>query len=167
MYKQGARRRLYWPLALVGLLALALVVGLSQRPVQRAVHGASTARAGPAVEITTSGGEQVSVQVEVADTPESRAQGLMYRETLAEDRGMLFIFEQDVDSPFWMANTLLPLSIAFIDAGGTIVDIKDMQPLDTTLVYSKAPYRFALEVNQGCFAVWGVAPGDRVVMRNN
>jgi uncharacterized membrane protein (UPF0127 family) len=158
---------LLWPLAVVGLLALALVVGLAQRPGQRAVREASTASAGPAVEISTRGGQRVSVQVEVADTAEARAQGLMYRETLAEDRGMLFIFEQDVDSPFWMANTLLPLSIAFVDARGTIVDIKDMQPLDTTLVYAKAPYRFALEVNQGCFAVWGVAPGDRVVMRNN
>ncbi|MER3404798.1 MAG: hypothetical protein C4289_06230 [Chloroflexota bacterium] len=120
---------------------------------------------GPYVQITTAHGAQVIVYVEIADTPELRALGLMNREALAEDHGMLFVFEQDVQVPFWMKDTLIPLSIAFIAADGTIVDIKDMQPLDLSLVYSQAPYRYALEVNQGFFAAHGIGIGDTAMVR--
>jgi uncharacterized membrane protein (UPF0127 family) len=148
--------------ALAGLVALALLVAQA-RAEENAGGEAPETR--PTVQIATAAGESVTVFVEVADTVELRSQGLMLRQEMAADAGMLFVFEQDVQVPFWMRNTLLPLSIAFIDASGTIVDIRDMQPLDETLIYSRAPYRYTLEVNQGFFAAHGIAPGDRVELR--
>jgi uncharacterized membrane protein (UPF0127 family) len=145
----------------VVVLALAVAAPRLQRHQRAAGAGAD----GAVVEITTAGGERIVIQVEIADTPELRARGLMHREALAEDHGMLFIFEQDVQVPFWMKDTLIPLSIAFIAADGTIVDIKDMQPLDLTLVYAQAPYRYALEVNQGFFAARGIVVGDKAAVR--
>src|SRR5215203_7432784 len=86
----------------------------------------------------------------------------MVREALAEDAGMLFIFDQEQPLSFWMKDTLIPLSIAYIDGSGTIVDIQDMQPLDETLHPSATPARYALEVNQGFFGERGVTVGDTV-----
>ena len=80
---------------------------------------------------------------------------------------MLFVFEEDVDFGFWMKNTLIPLSIAFADAGGEIVRILDMEPCEAdpcTAYEPEATYRTALEVNQGAFADWGVAEGDRLTL---
>lgn len=109
----------------------------------------------------------VSIDVEIADSDEERQVGLMNRESLPEDAGMLFVFEGDVEFGFWMKNTLIPLSIAFADAGGEIVRILDMEPCeaDPCTVYKPgATYRTALEVNQGAFADWGVAEGDRLTL---
>ncbi len=100
--------------------------------------------------------------VEVAVTEEERALGLMYREFLPENSGMLFIFEDEDYLSFWMKNTMIPLSIAFIDSDGVIVDIQDMEPYTTTPHISKKPARYALEVNQGWFKKHGVKVGDRV-----
>ena len=79
--------------------------------------------------IVNSSGERVPVRVEIADTPEERQTGLMGRSALAENAGMLFVFDQEQILSFWMKDTLIPLSIAYIDAEGRIVDIQDMQPL--------------------------------------
>ena len=109
----------------------------------------------------------VSVDVEIADSDEERQVGLMNRESLPEDAGMLFVFEEDVDFGFWMKNTLIPLSIAFADADGEIVRILDMEPCEAdpcTVYEPEATYRTALEVNQGAFADWGVAEGDRLTL---
>lgn len=109
----------------------------------------------------------VSIDVEIADSDEERQVGLMNRESLPEDAGMLFVFEEDVDFGFWMKNTLIPLSIAFADAGGEIVRILDMEPCEAdpcTVYRPEATYRTALEVNQGAFADWGVAEGDRLTL---
>jgi hypothetical protein len=114
--------------------------------------------------ITNSRGEQVNMTVEIADTPQTRQLGLMFRSSMPADAGMLFDFGEDTDGGFWMQNTILPLSIAFIAAGGKIVDIKDMQPLDTTTVGSSGPYRYALEANQGFFRAHNIAPGDQVTL---
>ena len=100
--------------------------------------------------------------VEMAVTPEQRREGLMYRDRLGEREGMLFVFEQEEMLSFWMRNTPLPLSIAFIDARGVIVHITDMVPFSEVPVSSQFPARFALEVNQGAFARAGVAVGDLV-----
>jgi len=100
--------------------------------------------------------------VEVAVTEEERALGLMYREFLPENGGMLFIFEDEDYLSFWMKNTMIPLSIAFINSDGVIVDIQDMEPYTTTPHVSKKPAQFALEVNQGWFKKHGVKVGDRV-----
>ncbi len=111
--------------------------------------------------IINSAGERVVVRTEIADTPDEQTQGLMGRTELAEDAGMLFVFNREQQAPFTMKNTLIPLSIAFIDAGGRIVDILDMQPLDETTRYSSAePYRYALEVNQGFFEARGIQVGN-------
>jgi uncharacterized membrane protein (UPF0127 family) len=91
----------------------------------------------------------MALTVEIADTPDERARGLMYREALDADSGMLFVWPADTGSGFWMKDTLIPLSIAFIDSGGVIVDIQDMEPLDETLHRSPEPYRWAVEANQG------------------
>lgn len=121
---------------------------------------------GPVVLIETASGE-FEVPVEVADTPEEREVGLMNRESLPADAGMIFLFEEDTASGFWMKNTLIPLSIAFADADGTIVSILDMEPCeaDPCEIYDPGvPYRSALEVNQGAFADWGVQEGDRLTL---
>jgi uncharacterized protein len=111
--------------------------------------------------IINSAGERVVVRVEIADTRAEQTRGLMERTELAEDAGMLFVFNRGQQAPFTMKNTLIPLSIAFIDAGGRIVDILDMQPLDETTRYSSAePYRYALEVNQGFFEARGIEVGN-------
>ncbi len=115
------------------------------------------------LEISNALGEVVPVRVEVADTDTEKRRGLMERTELAEDAGILFVFGGEQQVPFTMRNTQLPLSIAFINAQGIIVDILDMQPLDETTPYaSAAPYQYALEVNQGFFAQRGIEVGNLV-----
>lgn len=109
----------------------------------------------------------VMVDAEKAETPEQRAFGLMFRESLGEDEGMVFLFFEEQQGGFYMKNTLIPLSIAFFDGEGTIVDIFDMDPCeaDPCRVYTPdAPYEGALEVDQGAFEEWGVQEGDRVTV---
>jgi uncharacterized protein len=121
---------------------------------------------GSAVVIETADGE-VEVPVEVADSPEEREVGLMNRESLPADAGMIFLFDEDTASAFWMKDTLIPLSIAFADAEGTIVSILDMEPCEAdpcTLYDPGVTYRSALEVNQGAFDDWGVQVGDRLTL---
>ena len=115
------------------------------------------------VTIHASSGEEVRLRAEIADNAFEIARGLMYRTALAEDRGMLFIFEGEQTPSFWMKNTLIPLSIAFMDSEGRIVDIQDMKPLDDDppSYVSAKPARYALEVNQGFFEERGVEVGDR------
>lgn len=103
-----------------------------------------------------------SVYAEVASTDASRAQGLMFRENLPQNRGMLFVFDAPNGSCFWMKNTPLPLSIAFISANGTILNIENMQPHSTQSHCPVAPMQYALEVNQGWFQERGIRPGSRV-----
>ena len=123
---------------------------------------------GPLVRIETAGGEVV-VPVEIADSPEERQVGLMNRESLPEDAGMIFLFEEDGSGGFWMKDTLIPLSIAFVAADGTIARILDMDPCeaDPCEVYEPGVfYRSALEVNQGAFSRWGVQEGDRLTLES-
>lgn len=107
-----------------------------------------------------------SVEVELALRPEEQAKGLMYREALAEMRGMLFSFPQDRILRFYMKNTLVPLTIAYLDKTGTIRELHDMQALDERTVASEWPLRFALEMNQGWFARYGVRIGERVTFKD-
>ena len=124
---------------------------------------------GPVVLIETAGGDEVVVAVEVADSAEERQVGLMGRESLPDDAGMIFLFDEDTSGGFWMKDTLIPLSIAFADADGTIVSVLDMEPCeaDPCEIYDPGvPYRSALEVNQGAFSRWGVAEGDRLTLES-
>jgi uncharacterized membrane protein (UPF0127 family) len=116
----------------------------------------------PTLNIINSEGERVEVEVEIADTNSERARGLMERTQLAENAGMLFTFEQEQTPGFYMRDSLIPLSIAFIDEEGRIVDIQDMQPLDETHHYPAEPAKYALEANQGFFAEHGVEVGNTV-----
>ena len=116
----------------------------------------------PVLTIVNSSGERVPVQVEIADTPEERQTGLMGRSALAEEAGMLFAFDQEQILVFWMKDTLIPLSIAYIDAEGRIVDIQNMQPLDETSHPSAEPAQYALEVNHDFFEGRGIMVGDMV-----
>lgn len=108
-------------------------------------------------------GKQVPVTVEVADTDQSRAQGLMFREHVADGTGMLFVFDHDQVLTFWMKDTLVPLSIAYISSDGKIIDILDMEAQSLKPVVSSRSVRYALEVPQGYFARVGIREGDRVI----
>lgn len=105
-----------------------------------------------------------TVKTEVAATEQSRNFGLMYRTNLGTDNGMLFVFEQVSQPCFWMKNTPLPLSIAFIDAFGHITDLIDMQPLTLDSHCPSKAIKYALEVNQGWFENNNIKIGDRVCM---
>ena len=105
---------------------------------------------------------EASLEVEVADTPESRSRGLMFREELPRHRGMLFVFEESRTRSFWMKNTTIPLSIAYIRDDWVVLEIYDMEPESLEAVESRNPVRYALEVNRGLFEELGVEPGDRV-----
>lgn len=112
----------------------------------------------------------VLVNVEIAETPEQQAQGLMFRTNLDADCGMLFIFFEEHSGGFYMKNTLIPLSIAFMDVEGKIVKIIDMDPCeaDPCEIYDPGvPYFAALEVNQGSFDEWQVSEGDTVEVVQN
>lgn len=100
--------------------------------------------------------------VEIAADDDSRARGLMFRDSLEPRHGMLFVFEDDQQRSFWMRDTSIPLSIAYIRRDGTITEIYDMQPYSLEPVDSVAPVRYALEINQGEFRELGIRPGDRV-----
>jgi uncharacterized membrane protein (UPF0127 family) len=105
----------------------------------------------------------VPLTAEIADTPQASENGLMFRDSLPADRGMLFIFEQPRKASFWMRNTKIPLSIAYIDSAGKILEIKSMNPLDETIVPSSSDQvAYALEANRGWFAQHGISTGANV-----
>jgi len=101
------------------------------------------------------------VEAEVAETMQQQMIGLMQRRTMAPHEGMLFVYEDPQIHCFWMRNTLLPLSIAFLDDEGRIVNIEDMQPQTDDSHCAAKPVRFALEMNQGWFGQRGLKPGSR------
>jgi uncharacterized membrane protein (UPF0127 family) len=100
-----------------------------------------------------------NIHAEVAQTPEQRQIGLMNRKSMAGNDGMLFVFEQQAGHCFWMKNTLIPLSIAFVADDGTIVNVADMQPQSEASHCPEKPVRYALEMNQGWFAKRGFKAG--------
>ena len=102
------------------------------------------------------------IQAEVAGTPEQRQIGLMHRKEMPANDGMLFVFEQPAQQCFWMKNTLIPLSIAFLAEDGSVVNIEDMKPQSLDSHCSSKPVRFALEMTQGWFAQRGIKPGFRI-----
>ena len=102
------------------------------------------------------------IQAEIAQTPAQREIGLMNRSSMPAQAGMLFIFERPGTQCFWMKNTLLPLTIAFLRDDGSIVNTADMQPQSLQAHCSKEPVRLALEMNQGWFERKGMKPGDRL-----
>jgi uncharacterized membrane protein (UPF0127 family) len=102
------------------------------------------------------------IHAEVANTFDSRMTGLMHRKALGAGNGMLFVFPNVSVQCMWMRNTFVPLSVAFIDEGGVILNIADMKPQTEDSHCSVAPVRYALEMNQGWFAGKGIKPGAKI-----
>jgi uncharacterized protein len=102
------------------------------------------------------------IDAQVALTPDQRQTGLMFRKEMPQHEGMLFVFEQPSIQCFWMKNTLLPLTAAFVADDGTIVNLADMKPLVTDSHCSTKPVRYVLEMNQGWFAKKGIKPGAKL-----
>ena len=113
----------------------------------------------PMIELTASFHR---IEAEVAADNPSRMQGLMHRKSMAPNRGMLFVFPQPGSYCMWMRNTFLPLSVAFLDDRGTILNIEDMRPQTEDNHCARSPARFALEMNRGWFAERGIRPGQRI-----
>ncbi len=102
------------------------------------------------------------IDAQLATTPQQRQTGLMYRKDMAAHEGMLFVFEEAQTQCFWMKNTLLPLTAAFVDDDGTVVNLADMQPQTTDSHCSDKPVRFVLEMNQGWFAKKKIGKGYKL-----
>ncbi len=137
----------------IGLLCLAAAVG-----------NASHAQNAPQMDlqrIRLSAGMHL-IDAQVAASPEQRATGLMFRQDMPQSEGMLFVFEQASVQCFWMKNTLLPLSAAFVADDGRIVNLADMKPHSTDSHCSTHPVRYVLEMNQGWFGKKGIKPGFRL-----
>jgi uncharacterized membrane protein (UPF0127 family) len=103
-----------------------------------------------------------SIRAQLAITPMQRQIGLMHRREMPSHEGMLFVFDEPSQQCFWMRNTLIPLSIAFLADDGTVVNLADMKPQSDDSHCSAKPVRFVLEMNQGWFAKRGVKPGTRI-----
>jgi uncharacterized protein len=124
------------------------------------------ARGGPVAVVHRADATTVSVDLEVASTPEAMERGLMYRTSLPESSGMLFVFPEDADHSFWMKNTLIPLDMVFIARDGQIVGIHPgAVPLSTASISVGAPSALVLEVNGGWTARHGIRAGDRLEFR--
>lgn len=126
----------------------------------------STAAAQPAPQrhlqrVTLSAGMHL-IDAQAAVTPEQRQTGLMWRKDMPHHEGMLFVFEQAATQCFWMKNTLLPLTAAFVADDGTIVNLADMKPQTTDSHCSKQPVRYVLEMNQGWFAKKNIKAGFKL-----
>jgi hypothetical protein len=102
------------------------------------------------------------IEAEVAANDQNRQVGLMNRRIMPPQRGMLFVFSRENTHCMWMRNTFIPLSVAFMDADGVIINIEDMQPQTESNHCARKPARFALEMNQGWFAQRGIKPGTRL-----
>jgi uncharacterized membrane protein (UPF0127 family) len=108
-------------------------------------------------------GKKIYIKAEIADTDETRSRGLMFRERMDADRGMLFVFEKSRTRSFWMKNTCIPLDIAYINENGIINEIYTMKPLDYSITYNSIkPAMFALEVNAGWFKKNNISAGSKI-----
>jgi uncharacterized membrane protein (UPF0127 family) len=155
------------PTATGALTATGTLTATGARPAQ-AAQVAAPAKFDRGILYIYQGNRKVTLQVEIARTTEARSQGLMFRKSLPEDAGMLFMFDEDGRWGFWMKNTFIPLSIGYIDSRWRLLEIKDMAVAPDPAagpfeIYEPGqPYRYALEVNQGFFQRKGITPGARL-----
>ena len=119
----------------------------------------NVAAQGPSLPIIELKAGMYRIEAELADTPAARQTGLMYRTFMPTNTGMLFVFPEKAIHCFWMRNTKLPLTIAFIDDDGKIVNLSDMEPETQNNHCPRGPVRFALEMNQKWFAQRAIGPG--------
>jgi uncharacterized membrane protein (UPF0127 family) len=101
------------------------------------------------------------VHAEVADSMSTRMEGLMYRKSMPQGAGMVFVFDENATQCMWMKNTLIPLAVAFIDEAGTIINIAEMQPQSEQTHCATRPARYALEMNKGWFSQRGIKAGAK------
>ena len=141
------------------MLFLSLTLGLSS---QHAAYAQPT-KAQPMLPTTRLTAGMHVITAELATTPATQETGLMFRKELASNHGMLFVYAKAGPLCFWMMNTLVPLSIAFMRDDGTIVNIADMQPMTVNSHCSAEPVRFALEMEQGWFAKRGITSGKQIL----
>lgn len=146
----------------LAVLSLVLGLGLLGAGPTATPPAAAQGQAQPTLPMVTLQAGIHLVKAEVADDERKRAIGLMFRESLAPNHGMLFVFREKAGHCFWMRNTLIPLSIAFLDDDGTIVNIEDMAPRSEDSHCPKRPVRFALEMELGWFAKRGLAAGAKL-----
>jgi uncharacterized protein len=145
------RRRLLW----LSVLLAGVWAGSAAAPLQSFATASLTI-------VGASGSHRFTV--ELAETPAQMEQGLMFRQSLAPDAGMLFDFRQPTMATMWMHNTLIPLDMLFVDAKGTIVNIEQRAvPESDAIISAAAPVRAVIELNGGTAARLGIAPGDRVL----
>ncbi len=137
-------------IAEVGSVLLAIGAGVAAMP------------AAAEMPIAELGAGMYRIEAEVASTFEDRQRGLMYRRTMPQQHGMVFVFTEEARHCMWMKNTLLPLSVAFLDGSGRVVNIEDMQPQTENNHCATAPARYALEMNIGWFRERGIKPGDSI-----
>lgn len=123
---------------------------------------AASAQQGPKFPVIPLTAGMHVIKAEVATTDAERQQGLMLREKMAPNEGMLFVFPAPAEVCMWMKNTLLPLSVAFIDGNGKIINIEDMKPQTTDSHCGKKLVRYALEMNQGWFRQKNIKPGHAI-----
>lgn len=143
--------RRFDPFAVLAVLALAAgLLAPAAAPAQAPPRTAQVRIAGHAL------------KVEVAADDAQRAKGLMHREKMGRNEGMLFVFDEPAYHSMWMKNTLIPLSVAFVDADGVILNIRDMQPQTLDTHMSAGPALYAIETNKGWFAERGIKAGARV-----
>jgi uncharacterized protein len=113
--------------------------------------------------VALSVGNAYRIEAEVAHTPEARAQGLMFRKVLKDNQGMLFVYPNADMHAMWMKNTLIALSVAFIDADGVIINIEEMQPMTLDTHATKHPASYSLEMNGGWFKKRRIVPGAKIL----
>ena len=106
--------------------------------------------------------EDIVLEVEIASTETSRNLGLMFRKSIPRNKGMIFVFPDEDHRSFWMKNTLIPLSIAFADSSGRILNIENLYPGDLVSKHSAGPSKYAIEVNQGDFFKNKILPGSMI-----
>lgn len=135
-----------FPVLLIAVTVLVLITACKSQSLEK-------------IEISINGSR---ITAEVAGTDQERAAGLMFRKSMKADHGMLFVYDHDEKLSFWMKNTSIPLSIAFISKDGTIREIADMTPFSVKTIESMHSVRYALEVNQGTFEKLGIQAGDKV-----
>jgi uncharacterized membrane protein (UPF0127 family) len=148
------------PYIILWLLCSLLATGVLGGCVAVEARPPAPSASAPALKLARIGTHTLQIELAISETEQQR--GLMHRRELPENQGMLFIFQQEQRLGFWMKNTLLPLSIAFLDKDLRIVDIQDMQPLDETTHISAKPALYALEMNQGWFRKRGIVTGNQL-----
>ena len=150
------KRRVFATLAAIAMIAAFLTSCSAQSG-----NGQDTDKPNAQLKTVTLKAGETSLVAEVAATELERTRGLMFRKSLADGKGMLFVFDSDQKVAFWMKNTSLPLSVAYIGSDGTIYQILDLVPFSEEPRPADRSVRYALEVPQGWFAKVGLKPGDK------